>query len=76
MRRAVRPRDQRPVCAPFPNLVRNGATSVSGKSVRQSMTLPVKVAKQVRTIAKNRRLGANRFLVELVEAGREARKHR
>jgi hypothetical protein len=42
------------------------------KSVRQSITLPTKVANQVRTMAKRRRLSANRMLVELVEQGIEA----
>jgi hypothetical protein len=39
------------------------------KAVRQSITLPSNVAKQVRTLAKRRRLSANRLLVELVEEG-------
>lgn len=46
------------------------------KSVRQSVTLPVKVAAQVRTIAKRRRLSANRTLVELLEEGIESRKRK
>lgn len=50
--------------------------SMSEKAVRQSVTLPAKVAKQVRSMAKSRRLSANRVLVELVEEGMEARKHR
>ncbi len=49
---------------------------MSEKAVRQSVTLPAKVAKQVRSMAKSRRLSANRVLVELVEEGMEARKHR
>lgn len=43
------------------------------KSVRQSITLPASVAKEVRRIAKGRRLSANRVLVELVQQGLEAR---
>lgn len=43
------------------------------KAVRQSVTLPAKVARQVRTIAKSRRLSATRVLVELVEEGIEGR---
>ncbi|MSV34170.1 MAG: hypothetical protein EXQ47_01040 [Bryobacterales bacterium] len=50
--------------------------SVSEKAVRQSVTLPAKVAKQVRSTARSRRLSANRVLVELVEEGMEARKRR
>ncbi len=44
------------------------------KSVRQSITLPTKVANQVRTMAKRGRLSANRILVELVEEGIEAQR--
>lgn len=43
------------------------------KSVRQSVTLPARVARHVRTLAKARRTSANRVLVDLVEAGLEAR---
>ena len=49
---------------------------VTEKSVRQTVTLPTKIAKRVRTIAKKRRLSANRVLVELVEEGIEARERR
>jgi len=42
----------------------------------QSVTLPAKVATQVRSLAKRRRLSANRVLVELVEAGIEAKKQK
>ena len=56
--------------------MRNGAVGVTEKSVRQTVTLPIKIAKRVRTIAKSRRLSANRVLVELVEEGIEARERR
>ena len=46
------------------------------KSVRQSVTLPTKVANQVRTMAKRRRLSANRMLVELVEEGIETQRRK
>lgn len=48
------------------------------KSVRQSVSLPVAVATQVRSMARSRRLSANRMLVELVENGirAEAEKQR
>ena len=49
---------------------------VNQKQVRQSVTLPSTVAKQIRTIAKSRRLSANRVLVELVEEGIEARQRK
>jgi hypothetical protein len=41
--------------------------------VRQSVSLPSRVARQVRTLAERRRTSANRVLVELIEAGLEAR---
>ncbi len=55
-------------------MVHNGAMSV--KSVRQSVTLPVKTALQVRTLAKSRRLSATRMLVELIENGIETEKRK
>jgi len=44
------------------------------RTVRQSVTLPARVATQVRAIAKRRRLSASRTIVELVEEGLESRK--
>lgn len=49
---------------------------VAAKTVRQSVSLPVGVAAQVRKIAKSRRLSANRMLVELIENGIEFDKRR
>ncbi len=49
---------------------------MSVKSVRQSVTLPVKTALQVRTLAKSRRLSATRMLVELIENGIETEKRK
>jgi len=46
------------------------------KTVRQSDSLPATVAAQVRTMAKTRRLSANRLLVELIEHGIEAEKRK
>ncbi|MGB2679338.1 MAG: hypothetical protein WCE53_05990 [Candidatus Acidiferrum sp.] len=46
--------------------------SSASKSVRQSITLPAKVAARVRSLAKTRRLSSNRMLVELIENGIEA----
>ncbi len=40
------------------------------------MSLPSNVAAQVRTVAKSRRLSANRMLVELIENGLEAEKRK
>jgi hypothetical protein len=38
-------------------------------SVRQSVSLPARLARQVRTLAKNRKTSTNRVLVELIETG-------
>jgi hypothetical protein len=57
-------------------VVHNGVMALKDKSVRQSVTLPAKVATQVRSMAKRRRLSANRMLVELVEEGLKARKQK
>jgi hypothetical protein len=46
------------------------------RTVRQSISLPAKLAAQVRSMAKNRRLSANRMLVELVEDGIEAKQRK
>lgn len=46
------------------------------KTVRQSVSLPAKIATQVRALAKNRRLSSNRMLVELIENGIEAEKRK
>jgi hypothetical protein len=43
--------------------------------VRQSVSLPSRIARKVRTLAERRRTSANRVLVELIEAGLEAREH-
>jgi hypothetical protein len=53
-------------------LVHTGAMSPANKTVRQSVSLPAKVAARVRSLAKNRRLSSNRMLVELIENGIEA----
>jgi len=46
------------------------------KTVRQSVSLPSNVALRVRSLAKARRLSANRMLVELIENGIEAEKRK
>jgi EAL domain-containing protein (putative c-di-GMP-specific phosphodiesterase class I) len=43
------------------------------KPVRQSVSLPPRLARRVRTIAKNRRTSTNRVLVELIETGIESK---
>jgi len=50
--------------------------STTNRTVRQSVSLPAKVAAQVRTLAKTRRLSSNRMLVELIENGIEAEKRK
>jgi hypothetical protein len=48
----------------------------AGKTVRQSVSLPVGVAAQINKMAKSRRLSAERIMVELVERGIEAETRR
>ncbi|HEV2383358.1 MAG TPA: hypothetical protein VG206_26635 [Terriglobia bacterium] len=48
----------------------------SRRTVRQSVTLPSETARQVRGLARKRRLSANRVLVELVEEGIKAQKQK
>ena len=43
------------------------------KPVRQSISLPSRLAKQVRTLAKRQRTSANRVLVQLIETGLESK---
>ncbi|MFZ0593439.1 MAG: hypothetical protein WAM39_23480 [Bryobacteraceae bacterium] len=50
--------------------------STVDKVVRQTVSLPANVAAQVRSMARKRRLSANRMLVELIENGIEAEKQR
>lgn len=44
--------------------------------IRQSVSLPTKLATQVRSMAKTRKLSANRMLVELIQDGLEAERRR
>jgi predicted DNA-binding ribbon-helix-helix protein len=57
-------------------MVHNGAMGVKKTAVRQSVTLPAKIVTQIRSMAKRRRLSANRMLIELVEEGIEAQKRK
>jgi len=57
-------------------LVHTGDMRSANKTVRQSVSLPSNVAAQVRSMAKSRRLSANRMLVELLENGIEAEKRK
>jgi len=58
------------------DVVRTANPTARQKAVRQSVSLPAKLATQVRTMAKSRRLSANRMLVELIENGIETEKHK
>jgi hypothetical protein len=57
-------------------MVHNGVMRTGKKAVRQSVSLPSNVAAQVRSLAKNRRVSANRMMVELIENGMEAEKRK
>ena len=46
-----------------------GATT---KSLRQSVSLPARLAKRVKSLAKAQRTSANRIMVDLIESGIEA----
>jgi hypothetical protein len=48
----------------------------SDKVIRQTVGLPADTARQVRSLAKQRRLSANRIILELVEEGIEAQKRK
>jgi metal-responsive CopG/Arc/MetJ family transcriptional regulator len=45
----------------------------SGKSFRQSVSLPARLAKRVKSLAKAERTSANRIIVDLIENGIEAK---
>ena len=49
--------------------------STADKPVRQSVSLPARTARRVRSLAKNSRSSANRVLVELIESGLDVREH-
>jgi hypothetical protein len=56
-------------------LVHNGVMRTA-KAVRQSVSLPATTASKVRSLAKTRRVSANRMIVELIENGIEAEQRR
>jgi len=47
--------------------------SIAEKTVRQSITLPARVARRVKSLAKTNSTSANRIIVELIESGIVAR---
>jgi hypothetical protein len=57
-------------------MVQNGVMATTNKIIRQSVSLPAGVAAQVRSLAKKRRLSANRVIVEFIENGITAEKRR
>ena len=59
--------------APWCILVYLGAMATVEKPVRQSVSLPPRIARRVKSLAKSSRTSANRILVELIESGLEAR---
>jgi len=48
----------------------------SNKIVRRTVGLPAETARRIRSLAKQKRLSANRVIVELVEEGIEAQKRK
>lgn len=60
----------------FTVLVHDGAMKAAEKVVRQSVSLPPRLAKQVGSMAKSRRLSKNRMLSELIENGIDAEKRK
>jgi hypothetical protein len=51
--------------------VHNGVMGMTEKPVRQSVSLPPKLAKRVGGMAKSRKLSKSRMLLELIEMGME-----
>ena len=49
---------------------------VAEKVVRQSLSMPPKLAKQVGSMARSRKLSKNRMLLELIENGIDAEKRK
>ena len=47
--------------------------SIAEKTVRQSVSLPVRLARRVKSLAKTSSTSANRIIVDLIESGIEAR---
>ena len=47
--------------------------AIAKKTLRQSVSLPSRLARRVKTIAKNQRTSANRVLVELIQSGIESK---
>ena len=54
-------------------MVYSKAMSIAEKPVRQSVSLPARVARRVKSLAKSSSTSANRIIVDLIESGIEAR---
>ena len=56
-------------------LVHTGVSSMAHpeKSIRQSISLPAPVARRVKALARSKKTSANRIVVDLIEAGLEAK---
>ena len=54
-------------------MVSPAAMSIAEKTVRQSVSLPARVARRVKSLAKISSTNANRVIVDLIESGIEAR---
>lgn len=53
-------------------MVYNGHMAISKTSVRQTVSLPSRVARRVNSLAKRQRTSASRVIVDLIETGLEA----
>jgi len=49
------------------------AMSVSERSIRQSVSLPARVARRVKSLAQTSKTSTSRIIVELIESGLDAR---
>lgn len=58
------------------DLLHNGVMRRVNTPVRQSVTLPANIAAQVRRLAKEQRLSANRMLLELIRNRMQAEKRK
>ena len=54
-------------------MVHSDPISITEKPVLQSVSLPVRVARRVKALAKTSSTSANRIIVDLIECGIEAR---
>ena len=55
------------------NMVYSGIMPIADKSVRQSVSLPARVARRVKSLAQTNKTSANRVIVALIESGLDAR---